>query len=388
MQQAVAQVYAHIVKFFHRAMVWYNESKAKHLISSIYRPFELRFGDLVDDIARYSRMVDQLAIAESQAELRLMHLEQRELLSEVRDTRRLIIENQCLNFRGSLESRRRICEIQFSQILSVVGAVSLLDPEESLRSSRYLRNRRMSQGLGCADSAWKSQKLKDWASCSSSSFLAIKGRSLQRQELRDFALDAILLLQQLKIPVVWTLTPLDKSASPFFPIDVLKQLIFQILQINHVLLTDQSPALNAVRFQSARTEREWFDILGSVLAGLPQIFIIIDMGASEGAAGSDVPWPKAFMELVTKVKNFCPNTAVKVLVFGHGQMTSASPMDYSAVEEATLRLQTVRHLNAAARRRLRVKVSASRSQGANLLRPYLTKSTPKGMESPEVLFGS
>lgn len=386
MKSAVAQVYAHIIKFFYKAMTWYSEGSLKHIISSIYRPYELQFADVVDDIARYSREVDQLAFAEAQAELRQMHIEQQELLCVVRDTKRLIIENQQLNFRGFLDSKRRICEIQFSQILSVLSAVSLLSPEEILRSSRYLRTRRRLQGLPSADSAWRSHKLKNWAACSQSSFLAITGRSLQRPELKDFAADIISLLQQLNIPVVWSLAPIDRNGSSYFPTDVLKQLVFQILQINQTLLANQSPALNAARFQSAKTEQEWLEILISVLGGLRQIFIVFDVGACEDDFDRTLSWPKAFMELVCKATKRCPNTSVKVLLLSHGQVSPCIDTDGASLEEATIRLQRTRHPGGAAQRRLGMRMATGnpRNNGANLLKPFLLSNGNRELNDADV----
>jgi hypothetical protein len=47
MRHTVAMLYARIIKFFHRAMVWYMESKIKHMITSITRPIALRYKDLM-----------------------------------------------------------------------------------------------------------------------------------------------------------------------------------------------------------------------------------------------------------------------------------------------------------------------------------------------------
>lgn len=71
---AVSTLYAQIIKFMQRAMNWYLEGKTKHLISSIFRPVELRFKDLLEEIESCSQSVDQLAVSAGQAEQRDMHI--------------------------------------------------------------------------------------------------------------------------------------------------------------------------------------------------------------------------------------------------------------------------------------------------------------------------
>ena len=146
MHRAVSTVYANIIKFLQRVMNWYSEGRIKHIVSSILRPYELRFKDLVDEIARCSRGVDQLAFMASQVELRNMHVEQKEMHMTVLDLKRTVAENQALNYRSFLEFKRRICEIQFSQILSFTATTSLMSsilpiPQPSASAANYLRTK-------------------------------------------------------------------------------------------------------------------------------------------------------------------------------------------------------------------------------------------------------
>lgn len=73
MKTAVEQLYAHLLRFFIRANDWYRASTISHIVHSITRPAELRYKDLVEAIAEYSRRIDNLALSGSQAELRDMH---------------------------------------------------------------------------------------------------------------------------------------------------------------------------------------------------------------------------------------------------------------------------------------------------------------------------
>jgi hypothetical protein len=91
MRQAVSTVFAHIVKFFQRAIDWYTQGKIRHIASAILNPFELRFKDLVDEIGKASRHVDQLAVAGAQLELRQMHSEQNNMRLLLLDLKRIIL---------------------------------------------------------------------------------------------------------------------------------------------------------------------------------------------------------------------------------------------------------------------------------------------------------
>ncbi|OBT88776.1 hypothetical protein VE02_02395 [Pseudogymnoascus sp. 03VT05] len=73
MRQTVSMLYARIIRFFHRAMMWYKESRFKHMLTAITRPAALRYKDLVADISDYVGRVDKLASSSANAELRDVH---------------------------------------------------------------------------------------------------------------------------------------------------------------------------------------------------------------------------------------------------------------------------------------------------------------------------
>lgn len=73
MKQAVAELYAHIIKFFIRTQSWHQENWVKHAWHSISRPVELRYSDLLSEIEMRSQMVHELTIAGSQAKQRVMY---------------------------------------------------------------------------------------------------------------------------------------------------------------------------------------------------------------------------------------------------------------------------------------------------------------------------
>ena len=73
MREAIAQLFASMLRFLIRARDWYEEGKLRHFIHSITRPVELRYSDLLEQITDNSRIIDQLAKSGQQAELRVVH---------------------------------------------------------------------------------------------------------------------------------------------------------------------------------------------------------------------------------------------------------------------------------------------------------------------------
>ena len=109
MQANVETLYEYILKFLMRAMTWCSEGTFKHIISATIRPYDLRFRDILDDITRTSRDIDQVESMESQIELRRVRDEQRDLKILGLDMRIIISEAYSLNIRGFAESNRRLC---------------------------------------------------------------------------------------------------------------------------------------------------------------------------------------------------------------------------------------------------------------------------------------
>jgi hypothetical protein len=75
MNRAVAQLYVKIMCFVQDAVKWYKMGKFKHSITSITKPYDLSFKDIVEEIAEASRNVDKKASAASRAEVRGLHLQ-------------------------------------------------------------------------------------------------------------------------------------------------------------------------------------------------------------------------------------------------------------------------------------------------------------------------
>jgi hypothetical protein len=87
MRDAVAHLYAHILKFMAQAVKWYKQSKLTHTFGAIAKPWALSFKDNFDEISAKSRYIDELSGTASKAELRDTHLDIIMSRAEIRDTR-------------------------------------------------------------------------------------------------------------------------------------------------------------------------------------------------------------------------------------------------------------------------------------------------------------
>lgn len=87
MKDAVAHLYARILKFIVQAIKWYKQGKFVHTFGAIVKPWALSFKDILDDIAAQSRYIDELSSTGSKAELRDTHLDIIKTRAEIREAR-------------------------------------------------------------------------------------------------------------------------------------------------------------------------------------------------------------------------------------------------------------------------------------------------------------
>ena len=143
----------------------------------------------------------------------------------------------------------------------------------------------------------------------------MKGSFGTSHQARDFAADAISLIRDANIPVVWVLNmKQDGNASQPSFTDVLKLLVHQILQNNLYL---HNAWFSAARFQSAQTDSEWFNLSESLLHGLPQIYIIVDVEILDSSFCEVPDWIKEFHNFFEILKEKSIQTTAKVALVSY-----------------------------------------------------------------------
>lgn len=177
-KQGVAQLYAHLMEFFIRAMKWYREGTLKHILHSITQPVGIRYKDILESIEDCSRRIDKWAAASAQAELRDMHTLQQKTLSDVEKTGS-VVQNSAVIVdeimravvamvpqltqvvAGQLDTNQRVFDLQLSSMLTFTADSPLPDPETSYRYGLLKRNKHKLR-IGRSPAFWQSPKLKFW----------------------------------------------------------------------------------------------------------------------------------------------------------------------------------------------------------------------------------
>ncbi|KAL9096074.1 MAG: hypothetical protein Q9165_001596 [Trypethelium subeluteriae] len=318
MEDLVATLYANIINFAQRAVQWYTEGKLKHAVSAVARPYSLRFQDVVTEVSETSRRIESLAhslnrvelrqartelqdnrkeLLENRVELQQMRKEQQATQDVLREMKLMLERHHILQYSGLLDTNQRLSQVQLSQTLAFTACSSLPSPEECRRLYHPKRLRRHDPHRQSPMVQYAGQ-LQDWSASSKSLQIAVCASSRGGNRIaRDFGVDTIGMIANADVPVVWALTPRIRSTKEHTSINVLKHLVSQAIQRNTALHNERAVTMSAVRFQTAVTEREWFDLLASVLDGIPQIYIVIDMSILDFRPDTEEPWPVLFSRM-------------------------------------------------------------------------------------------
>ena len=218
--------------------------------------------------------------------------------------------------------------------MGFLSKVPLIDSADTLRYYMFMRNRRARTRATKSDSFWLSSKLQVWSSAQGSSLSIVKGTFQSRFEVKDFCVNVIEQLDKAQVPVLWAMK-MSKVAGfgqRASSIDVLKHLIVQALRLNPTVRTEKSMALSCARFQSQVTEKDWFQLLECVLAGMPnEVYILIDLETLSRELATltqDFSWLSAFQDLFRNLSKRDIKTRVKVLLVSYGSPILISAAQY------------------------------------------------------------
>ncbi len=259
----------------------------------------------------------------------------------------LRIAYQSVNASAHLDTNQRLSDLQVSQVMTFVSGSHSIDSVKSLQYCTFMRNRNRSRFVPTPEPFWLTPKFQTWKSARDSSLVMLRGNHTSRLDLKDFCVNAISLLRDSKVPVLWALKTIKQDAvEALSVVDLLKDLVSQALRVNEIFHTERSMALSCMKFQRAETEMQWLELLGFVLAGLPHVYIIIDVEAVSPRLGSldaTFSWPTAFLDFFQKMVDHRCKTVVRVVLVSYG---SSALVDSSAKELQDLmisvgRLQTL-----------------------------------------------
>lgn len=90
MREAVARLYATLMKILLRALRWYRHGRVMHALSSIANLWGMEFEQELGDVEQQARAVDELAQSASRAELREAHFQIHEIRCDLQAMARIV----------------------------------------------------------------------------------------------------------------------------------------------------------------------------------------------------------------------------------------------------------------------------------------------------------
>ncbi|KAK5046550.1 hypothetical protein LTR84_008353 [Exophiala bonariae] len=340
MKNAISELYAYIIRFLIRAHDWYQENWLQHIWHSVTRLVELRYNDILDEIAIRTQIVHDLAVAGGLAEQRVMHekldAESSRVIAleaKLQEMTALLVAFKTMASGAFLDTNHLLTDLQISNVLDYVAHVPLPDPAKALRFGMFMReHRRSKHTTRNPNYAWVSPRLQTWSDQKNSSLVTVRGAFQSRNEMKDLSVELVELLQKSGIPVLWALKSTSQDgidAQQPSAIDVLKYLTSQALRLSSTAPTEASMSSVCMRFKTASTADEWNAILASTIPVVTTIYLVIDVEVLNYAY-ADVPgsfWPAVFFKLSAELEARGSKTSVKVALISYGttnQVTSSA----------------------------------------------------------------
>ena len=331
----------------------------KHMLHSITQPASIRYKDILNEIEECARRVDQWAVSSAQAEIRDMHTLQQNVQMDVQDIIGLLQKNskavsdvvevvlaispqlsQLLE--GQLDTNQRVSDLQLSQMLTHTANSLSADPETSYRFGVFIRNKHQ-RGLNRTPRFWLSSRLKDWTTSKSSSLIIVRGSYATRSQARDFGINIIEAVRSASVPVLCALHDNSKSVcETISTVDLLKSLVQQAIRLNKTFQSEKLCTSSCTRIQSAKDEKEWLDILASVLVGLPLLYVVINLeslGRNPLAMTEHFSWPLAFLSLFQSLSSRGVATVVKIVLINYGDARFLDLSDLEHPEQSVVNIR-------------------------------------------------
>lgn len=330
MTNAIANLYAQILKFCIKATKWYSRNSFMHMVAAVTKPWELEFASILAQIETHSNRVRNLANLALKAEIRDIHImtvKQMERngiqiafgkfeLVHLRLHVVLLKEegDETTNLGTTLPALLPLAEPTANQRFQIANIEQYLlstvpDPADTLRVATRIRDRRRSRRGMDAGSIWASRAVRDWISVPSSSILEVKSSAIRSDASKDFALDIIELAVSANLPAAWCLTS-SRGASTCGPTDILKSLIRQFAG-QSLAQEDQPTKVTENWFRQCKSADDWLALFIAVLEQIPRALIVIDANESlrPGVEGLGAFW--------NNIMDRSLHSVVKVLLVSH-----------------------------------------------------------------------
>ncbi|KAI9690899.1 MAG: hypothetical protein M1822_008519 [Bathelium mastoideum] len=341
MQQAVAKLYSKLIQFVVHAFHWYQKGKARRAIGAIFKPFALDFQEQLTDVNELSRSVDEIANTAAQVELRAVHAKVEDAYKELSDAHkelklaRLEIKRlgevvsseadrifqvasctQSLSSRMELDIRTQSTMMSTVQLNQIMSAPFMADVPSSGQSLKYCSTFARRQPQSGILSQSEIEILRNYSKDVHISYLITE--SLHISDAKNFLLSLLRQIRTADRPVIWALRFANFfERSPCME-DILRILVLHALEINSKALAQNDFPVTFSSIRAASSQEDWLSILNRSLAGLEEVYIVVDPDLLRFATENNTC---TAADILLALKSSITSTRLKIIVscFGINQ---------------------------------------------------------------------
>ena len=221
--------------------------------------------------------------------------------------------------------------------MAFLSNVPIEDPAKTYNHGIVMRNRRVRRfNSPRTNPSWLSPKLSSWSTSTESALRFLRGTFHSRFDVKDTCISMIEQLRSVGVAAIWVIREMVTSdqLERISATDLLKYLALQLLVLNPNIRSEKGMALSSARLNSATTEGDWFEILGSLLRDFAKdLYIFVDLELLGSALVAESPtrlsWPIKFLDLFRRLADQGCEAKVRVLLFNYG---SPNPFAQEQIE--------------------------------------------------------
>jgi hypothetical protein len=220
------------------------------------------------------------------------------------------------------DQKARICDIQFSRILDVLGASR--SPEDALQTCQSIAKRRHSWRSPGRESAIFIQRLGDWVSMSGSSMFVVEAGPRAEARTKDLAVEVTSFLKLTDYAVFWHLSEPAMMQRACALDSVLKYLIYQALRHDPTIVSGDPTLGNIASFQMEHSLAEWLSLTYLIFSKIPKCFVIIETEDLYRMSGRDGALARQILQAFQQVLNSVSRAGgiMKLLIVSYGRYST------------------------------------------------------------------
>jgi hypothetical protein len=209
--------------------------------------------------------------------------------------------------------------VQVSEVLVNIAVSQLPNPQAAYQTSFFLARKRRARPSARGPPFWFEDKIQRWNSSATSSLVVVDGTRKMRFHLQWFCAETISVLRESDIPVIWALKTMIPDGDyhtedGVSSIDLMKYLVSQALLLNPTMHTEAAMAPRLHSFNEAKSESDWINILGSVLQGLPHLYVVLDVEVLNQTSRGGL------VNLTAKLSEHKVETVVKIVMVNYNPL--------------------------------------------------------------------